>query len=136
MPLFILVKLLTTKRPIVTVFPHYLVVGGGSVFSGNVAAGTSQAIAAGLVPAGLTPVAFFPPLLTQRLPATSVIFLEAIVKKRKKRYSNGPGSMCSMFKILSISTTLSAQSNYLILQLQVIRSMASSGNFLSTTNET
>ena len=107
-----LVERLTKKRPIVIISSYYILVGGGSVFGGgNVATGSAQAIAAALVPAGLTPVAFFPPLLTQRLPATSVIFLEAIVKKRKKRYTNASGSMCSVLKMFAIYATLSAQLN-------------------------
>ena len=65
-----------------------VLVGGGSIFSSSVPpTGSASSIALSLVPSGLTPVAFFPPTPTQTLPATSVIFLEAQMKKRKKRYS-------------------------------------------------
>ena len=65
------------------------VVGGGAVFGSTAqASGAIQAIAAGLVPTGLTPVAFFPPSPTQQIPALSVIFLEAPLKKRKKRFTH------------------------------------------------
>ena len=67
-----------------------VLVGGGTAFSSTAPAGSIQAAAAGLVPAGLTPVAFFPPTANQQLQAISVIFLEAPVKKRKKR-SNSRG---------------------------------------------
>ena len=40
---------------------------------------------------GLTPVAFFPPEPTQQLQAFSVIFLEAPLKKRKRRHVEGRG---------------------------------------------
>ena len=64
------------------------VVGGGAVFGSTAqTSGAIQAIAAGLVPTGLTPVSFFPPSPTQRIPALSVIFLEAPLKKRKKRFT-------------------------------------------------
>ena len=62
--------------------------GGGTAFSQTPAVGSLQTVAAGLVPAGLTPVAFFPPAPNQQLQALSVIFLEAPVKKRKKRSGN------------------------------------------------
>ena len=63
-------------------------VGGGAAFGSTIpTSGTIQAIAAGLVPTGLTPVAFFPPSPTQQLQALSVIFLEAPLKKRKKRFA-------------------------------------------------
>ena len=64
-------------------------VGGGIPFSPT--AGGGQVLAAGLVPAGLTPVAFFPPEPTQQLQAFSVIFLEAPLKKRKRRHVEGRG---------------------------------------------
>ena len=61
-------------------------VGGGSVFSpGGAAVGTSEALALALVPAGLTPVAFFPPTPNQRMKATSVIFSEPFIQRRKDR---------------------------------------------------
>ena len=67
----------------------FVTVGGGSVFSATApAAGSVQAIAIGMVPAGLTPVAFFPPVPSQIMPAISVIFLEPVPKKRKKRTLN------------------------------------------------
>ena len=78
-------------------FTHLLsissVVGGGAVFGSTAQTsaaqtGAIQAVAAGLVPAGLTPVAFFPPSPTQQIPALSVIFLEAPLKKRKKRFTH------------------------------------------------
>ena len=63
-------------------------VGGGAAFGSTIpTSGGIQAIAAGLVPTGLTPVAFFPPSPTQQLQALSVIFLEAPLKKRKKRFA-------------------------------------------------
>ena len=63
-------------------------VGGGAAFGSTTpTSGAIQAIAAGLVPTGLTPVAFFPPSPTQQLQALSVIFLEAPLKKRKKRFA-------------------------------------------------
>ena len=66
------------------------IVGGGSLFtSTSQITGTTQALALSLVPTGLTPVAFFPPTQNTGLQALSVIFLEAPLKKRKKRYSNG-----------------------------------------------
>ena len=68
------------------VFSVIFLVGGGTAFSSSAPTGL-QAVAAGLVPAGLTPVAFFPPTNTQTLQALSVIFLEAPVKKRKRRSS-------------------------------------------------
>ena len=65
------------------------VVGGGAVFGSTAqTSGAIQAIAAGLVPTGLTPVSFFPPSPTQQIPALSVIFLEAPLKKRKKRFTH------------------------------------------------
>ena len=67
----------------------FVTVGGGSVFSATApVAGSVQAIAIGMVPTGLTPVAFFPPVPSQIMPAISVIFLEPIPKKRKKRTLN------------------------------------------------
>ena len=63
-------------------------VGGGAAFGSTIpTSGAIQVIAAGLVPTGLTPVAFFPPSPTQQLQALSVIFLEAPLKKRKKRFA-------------------------------------------------
>ena len=63
-------------------------VGGGAAFGSTIpTSGAIQTIAAGLVPTGLTPVAFFPPSPTQQLQALSVIFLEAPLKKRKKRFA-------------------------------------------------
>ena len=68
-------------------FRFIFLVGGGSFFStagGAQAASGIQATALALIPAGLTPVAFFAPNpVTQSLPATSVIFLEALLKKRR-----------------------------------------------------
>ena len=63
-------------------------VGGGAAFGSTIpTSGAIQTIAVGLVPTGLTPVAFFPPSPTQQLQALSVIFLEAPLKKRKKRFA-------------------------------------------------
>ena len=72
---------------VATLLSITFLVGGGTAFSSSPAAGSIQAVAAGLVPAGLTPVAFFPPTNTQTLQALSVIFLEAPLKKRKRRSS-------------------------------------------------
>ena len=70
-------------------------VGGGAAFGSTTpTSGAIQAIAAGLVPTGLTPVAFFPPSPTQQLQALSVIFLEAPLKKRKKRFAKKGSFKC------------------------------------------
>ena len=69
------------------VFSLFLVGGGLSFSQATQTAGsTTQALAAALVPAGLTPVAYFPSTATQQLQAVSVIFLEAPLRKRKKRH--------------------------------------------------
>ena len=61
--------------------------GGGSFISNDdrtQEALTNQATALAMIPPGLTPVSFFAPnSITQSLPATSVIFKEALLKKRR-----------------------------------------------------